>query len=92
MQTLTFLMLVLAGLANTYVVRERGHFWYSRPATIMVLASCADIAIVTSFAVFGVLMAPLSLPIVAGLFGATVAFAFFLDALKVRVFRHLRID
>ncbi len=92
MRTLTFLMLILAGQANTYVVRERGHFWHSRPAGIMIMASIADLAIVTSFASFGVLMTPLPLAIVGGLFGSTVVFALLLDALKVRVFRHLRID
>ena len=41
MQTLTFVMLGFAGQGNVYVLRERGRFWSSRPAPIMVLASLA---------------------------------------------------
>src|SRR5581483_1259952 len=42
MRTLTFLTLVLAGQANMYVLRERGHFWRSHPVRIMLAASCAN--------------------------------------------------
>ncbi len=70
MRTMTFLMLVLAGQANVYVLRERGHFWRSNPARAMLLASSADIAIVSYLASAGLLMTPLPLPIVGGLFGA----------------------
>jgi H+-transporting ATPase len=59
MRTLTLLMLVFAGQATVYVLREHGHFWSSRPATIMLLASSADVAIVASFGIGGVLMTPL---------------------------------
>ncbi|HEY0182509.1 MAG TPA: HAD-IC family P-type ATPase [Rhodopila sp.] len=92
MQTLTFLTLILAGQANTYSMRERGRLWHSRPARIMVLATLADIAIVTGLAVAGVLMARLPWAIAAALFGTTVVFALTLDTIKVSVFRHLRID
>ena len=92
MQTLTFLMLILAGQANTYVMRERGHIWHSRPARIMVLASTADIAIVTTLAAVGLFMAPLPAGIVAGLFLATAALALALDTIKIGVFRRIQID
>ena len=92
MQTLTFLMLVLAGQATTFVVRERGHFWHSRPAGVMILASCADLAIVTGLALFGGLITPLPPTIIGALFGSTIVFAFALDLLKIQVFRHLQID
>ena len=92
MRTLIFLTLILAGQVNVYAMRERGHFWNSRPAPVMLLASAADIAIVTSLAAFGLLMAPLPGMVVAGLFGATAAFALTLDVVKVAVFRLVRID
>ena len=47
MQTLTFVTLVLAGQASTYVLRERGPIWRSHPARIMLCATAADLAIVT---------------------------------------------
>ena len=92
MQTLTFLTLILAGQANTYAMREHGHLWHSRPAWIMIVASLADITIVTSMAVSGLLMARLPAAIAAGLFATTVAFVLVLDTIKVSVFRHVRID
>jgi H+-transporting ATPase len=92
MQTLTFLMLVLAGQANTYVLRERGHFWRSHPAWVMMFASAADVAVVTSLAAGGVLMTALPPVIVGMLFTTTVCFALALDTVKIAVFARLRID
>jgi H+-transporting ATPase len=91
-QTLTFLTLILAGQATTYVLRERDHFWRSYPARIMLLASAADVALVTMLAAAGWLMAALPGAIIAGLFGTTVLLAFALDAIKVAVLRRLPID
>jgi H+-transporting ATPase len=92
MRTLTFLTLILAGQANTYVLRERSRLWRSRPAAAMLLATAADLAIVTSFAAAGLLMAPLSPALIGTLFAATAGFALAHDAVKRLVFAHLRID
>ena len=92
MRTLTFLMLVLAGQATVYVLRERGHLWSSRPASIMLFASSGDIAIVISLAIGGVLMTPLPLAIVGILLIATLAFGLALDGIKIAVAAGLRID
>jgi len=92
MQTLTFLMLLLAGQMNTYVLRERGHFWTSRPAGVMVLASSAAVVIMTSLALGGVLMKPLPPAVVGTLFVTTLCFAVALDTIKVAVFAWVRID
>jgi H+-transporting ATPase len=92
MQTLTFLMLVLAGQANIYVLRERDHFWRSHPAWVMLFASFADVAIITSLAAGGVLMAPLMPAIIGMLFMMTIVFALMLDAIKIIVRARLRID
>jgi H+-transporting ATPase len=92
MRTLTLLMLVFAGQATVYVLREQGHFWSSRPAAIMLLASSADLAIVASLAISGLLMTPLSPEIVGILAIATLAFALALDFVKIAVFSRLRID
>jgi H+-transporting ATPase len=92
MRTLTLLMLVFAGQATVYVLREHGHFWSSRPASIMLLASSADIAVIASLAITGLLMAPLSPAIVGMLLIVTLAFGLALDFIKIIVFSHLRID
>jgi H+-transporting ATPase len=92
MQTLTFTTLVFAGQANVYVLRERGPFWSSRPAPVMLLASAADLAVVTSLAMGGVLMTPLPPAFFGMLLVATLVFAFALDAIKRIVFARLAID
>jgi H+-transporting ATPase len=91
-QTLIFLMFVFAGQALVYVLRERGHFWGSRPTLLMMAFSAADIAVVSALAIFGILMRPLPTTVVFGLLAATVVFAFALDQVKVAVFRRLPID
>ena len=58
----------------------------------MVMASTADLALVTNLAAAGALMTALPLTMIALLFVATVAFAFSLDAIKVAVFRRRQID
>jgi H+-transporting ATPase len=85
-------MLVLAGQANVYVLRERGPLWSSRPARVMLLASAADVSIVTTLAVGGILMSPLPLPIIGMLFLATLAFALVMDIIKRSVLSRLPID
>ena len=91
-QTLVFLMFVFAGQALVYVLRERGHFWSSRPSALMMLLSLVDIAVVTAFAVFGILMQSIPITVVLALFAATLVFALLLDQVKVAVFRHLPVD
>lgn len=92
MQTLTFLMLVLAGQANVHVLREHDHFWRSHPAKVMPLASATDVAIVSCLASLGILMASLPLAIVGSLYVTTAAFALVLDQVKVAAFARIRID
>jgi len=92
MRTFTLLMLVFAGQATVYVLREQGHFWSSRPASIMLLASSANVALVSFLAIGGVMMSPLPAAIVGILLVTTLAFALAMDCVKMIVFSHLRID
>ncbi len=92
MQTLTFTMLVFAGQANVFVLRERRHFWRSRPAPVMLIASSADVAIVACLAASGLLVHTLPLAVIAGLLLATAGFALMMDTVKLGVFARVRID
>src|SRR5512135_248630 len=65
LQTLVFLMLVFTGQGNVYLVRERRHFWNSRPSGWLMLSSCADIAVVSLMATKGILMAAVSPALIA---------------------------
>ena len=90
LQTLTLVTLVFSGQAIIYVVRERRRLWSSRPSAIMVLASLADVLIIPSLAVRGVLMAPLPVSVIGGVFLAAIALAFALDGVKAAIFKRLK--
>jgi H+-transporting ATPase len=86
-QTLAFLTLVFGGQGTVYLVRERRHFWNSRPSRWMLLSSAVDLIIVSLLAMKGILMAPLSPSIVGGLALAVVSYLFTIDSLKIAIFR-----
>jgi H+-transporting ATPase len=90
LRTLTMVTLVFSGQAIFYVVRERKRLWSSRPSLVVILCSIADLLIIPSMAVGGLLMDSLPISIVAGTFLASIALAFVLDQAKVAIFAHLR--
>jgi len=92
MRTLTLVLLVFAGQATVYVLREQGHLWSSRPAAIMLFASIVDLAIIAALAIAGVLMTPIAPEILGILLIATIVYALALDFVKVMVLGRLRID
>jgi H+-transporting ATPase len=92
MQTLTYATLAFGGQGLMLVLRTRGRFWQSRPAAIVMIASFADVTVVSSFATGGILMSPLPAAWVAALLVVTFAYAFAMDSLKLAVFTRLRID
>lgn len=91
LQTLVFVMLVFSGQGVVYLVRERRHFWSSRPSRPLVLSTCVDIAVVSAMAIGGVWMAALPWWSVAVLLGLLAVFLVLLDSVKVRVFRRFHI-
>jgi H+-transporting ATPase len=50
----------------------------------------ADLAIIPTMAIKGIMMAPLPIPVVLGLFGAAVVLALVLDQVKLATFGWLR--
>jgi H+-transporting ATPase len=64
--------------------------WSSRPSAIVIAASIADILIIPIFAVSGVFMAPLPLPMVLAVFASALVLALVLDAVKAVPFGQLR--
>jgi H+-transporting ATPase len=82
LQTLTFVTLVLGNQALLYVLRERGRMWGSRPSTWVFASSAVDVAIVSTLALSGTLMAPLAWRLVLVVAAATIAFALILDQIK----------
>ena len=83
MRTLTVVTLVFSGQAIFYVSRERRHLWSSRPGNWLIASSIVDVTLFSTLASQGILMAPLPVGILAGVFGAAIVLAFGLDVVKV---------
>jgi H+-transporting ATPase len=91
LRTLAVVTLVFSGQSVLYVVRERRHLWSSWPGKWLMASSTVDLAIVSILAVGGILMAPLPMAVVAGVFGAAVVLALVLDIAKLALFRRFAV-
>jgi H+-transporting ATPase len=91
LRTLTVVTLVYSGQAIFYVSRERRHMWSSRPGLWLILSSVIDVALFSTLATKGILMAALPAAVVVCVFGGAIVLAFCLDTMKVTLFRHLSI-
>ena len=88
-RTLDFAMLVATGQGAVYVVRERGHFWSSRPSMWMVGSSLADLAAVSAMATLGILMAPAWPAALGVVYAAVAVHLVVVDGAKAAIFRRL---
>lgn len=91
-KTLVFLILVFTGQATVYLVRERHHFWHSKPSNLLICSSVMDIIVISILAIKGVLMAAISPEIVWGLLAAVLVYFACLDFLKMRIFKFFGIE
>ncbi len=89
LQTFVFAYLVFTGVLTVLIVRERGHFWESRPSRTLGTFIAADVLVVAAISVLGLPGLPaVAFPAVLFAF-ATAAAATFLvnDPLKVALLR-----
>ncbi len=91
LQTIVFAMLVFSGQGTIYLVRERRHFWRSRPSNWLVLTSVADVCVVGVLAIRGVFMAAIPAAVAAVLLVLVAIYLASLDFLKIRIFQRLGI-
>ena len=91
LQTLSFITLVFTAQGMIYLVRERHHFWTSRPGRWLVLASALDILVVILLASFGILMQPIPLWLTLATLALTAAALVVLDFFKVWIFRKVNL-
>jgi len=84
LQTLMFLLLVFTGQSTVYLVRERYHFWHSRPSHWLLWASLLDIIVVTIFASLGILMAPIASSLIGALLAIVAIFMLVVDFFKFK--------
>jgi H+-transporting ATPase len=89
LRTLAFLVLVFGGQATLYAIRERRHFWGTRPSLMLALSSIADVLVASTLAVNGIAMTRLPVSLVAAVAAAAFVFSFVLDLVKAPVLAHL---
>ena len=92
LQTTVFVMLVLTGQANVYLVRERRHFWRSRPGRALILSTLGDLLVIGFMASRGILMVPLPLNVLAVMLLAIGLYSILLDFYKLAVFHWFHIS
>ncbi len=90
LNTLALVALVFGSQTTLYAIRERRRFW-SRPGLWLNLSALANLLMISTLAVAGILMTPLPIPVVAGTLAAAVGFGFALNVVKIPIFRRLRI-
>jgi H+-transporting ATPase len=92
LQTLMFVMLVFTGQANVYLVRERQHFWNSRPSRWMLFGTLADIILVSIFASQGILMTAIPISYVAISLLVIALYIPLADWIKILIFKVTHIE
>ena len=90
LRTMTLVTLAFNGQAVFYVVRERKRLWSSWPSPIVLVSSTVDLLIIATLALQGILMAPLSLSIVASILAAAFVLAFIMDQVKIWLFAYFK--
>jgi len=92
LRTLCAVGIVFGSQATTYVIRGRQHLWGLRPSLVLVLSSVADVLIISTLAVCGIAMAPVTLAVVTCEFAAAIAFGLVLAVVKIPLFARLGIS
>jgi H+-transporting ATPase len=89
LQTLTFAAVLLGSQAGVYLLRERRHFWDSRPANLLLTSSAFGLGVAAALTIIGIFMLPISWSQLAVV--AVVALLYFmaLDWLKIWLFDRL---
>ena len=86
-QTIVFLIMVFTGLGMLYLVRTGGPVYSTKPSKYMLMATIADVVVVSLMAGFGILMHQVPFTSVAYLLGITVVYLFLVDLVKIPLFR-----
>jgi H+-transporting ATPase len=92
LRTMRFVTITCNGQAVFYVVRERKRIWSSRPSLPVVLSSIVDVSIVGALALGGIMTAPLTPTIFAGILGAAAILALVMDQIKAWLFARFKMS
>jgi H+-transporting ATPase len=90
--TFGFAYLNLAGISSLMIVRERNHFWKSKPSRFLSVMVLAEVLFVIAVSVFGVLeLAPLGFVPVLAILGYALLTTFIInDPIKVYLIRKFK--
>jgi H+-transporting ATPase len=89
LQTFVMLMLVFSSQFRVYIVRERGHFWSSRPGRALLISSIAAMGGFALLGVYGLIIPAVTIYQVVLIWGFSGVFILGIDFPKYYVFRKL---
>jgi len=92
LHTFGFELLMLSGMLTIFVVRERGHFWNSRPSNTLLISIIADIVLAVAISTFGIPgITPIPLIDSLTLLALSVIFILFVnDFVKIAVIKKIK--
>ncbi|NAY81513.1 MAG: plasma-membrane proton-efflux P-type ATPase [Thaumarchaeota archaeon] len=92
LHTFGFELLMLSGMLTIFVVRERGHFWNSRPSNTLLISIITDIALAVAISTFGIPgITPIPLIDSLTLLALSVIFMLFVnDFVKIAVIKKIK--
>jgi len=91
LQSFVMLMLVFSSQFKVYIVRERAHFWSSRPSRELLISSMAAIGGFAILGVYGLIIPSVTIYQVLLILGFSGIFTLSIDFPKYFVFRKLRL-
>lgn len=91
LQTAVLLTLVFNTQCRILIVRERRHFWTSRPSTYLLTVNLLTILAFSLFGAFGLMVPAVSPRLLFVILGIVVACVLAIDFFKFRLFRHFHV-
>ena len=91
LQTLMFATLIFSSQAGVYLLRERGHFWQSRPGRFLIGSSLLGFGVTAILALGGILMPAISPSFLLAVVGTGIVYFVCLDWLKIWLFGQLNL-
>ncbi len=89
LQTLTFATIIISSQAGVYMLREREHFWKSRPSRYVAFSSVLGLGVAALLAMGGILMPAIQPLILLVVVGVAAGYFVALDWVKVLLFKQL---
>ncbi len=90
-QTLTFAALIISSQAGVYLLRERGHFWESRPSRFLIGSTLLGLTCAAFLSLSGVVVPAIQPWMLLAVTGMGAVYFRGLDWVKVRLFAWLQL-